>query len=333
MKNSRYLFVGALQGLVLAFGIAVAAHAADADQPVVHKDLVLTGAATCTRCHDETDDYPVLAIAKTPHGTRADSRTPTCTSCHGASQAHLDNPQGLATRPLPDRVFDKHSTTPVEVRNEACLNCHQNSAMISHWAGSTHELQDVACTSCHRVHAAHDAVLDKRTQPEVCFTCHKEQRGQINRPSHHPIPEGKMTCSDCHNPMGSVGPHLLKRDSVNDTCYTCHMEKRGPFVHNHDPVTDDCTNCHNPHGTVTENMLKMRPPMLCQQCHSPHGPQVLQLMNQQSLPNSGSLTSGKNAINYTMARGCLNCHTQIHGSNNPASGVPLGNPTPQFLFR
>ena len=44
-------------------------------------------------------------------------------------------------------------------------------------------------------------------------------------------------------------------------------------------------------------------------------------------------SSGKNTVNIWQGRSCLNCHTQVHGSNNPASGVPLGNPTPQYLFR
>jgi DmsE family decaheme c-type cytochrome len=164
----------------------------------------------------------------------------------------------------------------------------------------------------------------------VCFTCHKEQRTQISKPSHHPIPEGKMGCSDCHNPHGSVGPKLMKRDSVNDTCYTCHMEKRGPFVHTHEPVAEDCSNCHNPHGTTAENLLKARPPFLCHQCHTPHGGQVAQLAGQrQSSALLSGTTSGKSGINYTMARGCLNCHTQVHGTNNPSTA----NPTPQFNFR
>lgn len=150
----------------------------------------------------------------------------------------------------------------------------------------------------------------------------------LNRPSRHPIPEGKVVCSDCHNPHGSVGPKLVKRDSVNDTCYTCHMEKRGPFVHNHEPVSEDCMNCHNPHGTVVENMLKARAPFLCHQCHTPHGPNVPQLLGRQVVPNSVT-TTGKNAVNITQGRGCLNCHTEIHGSNNPSTT----NPTPQFRLR
>ena len=121
----------------------------------------------------------------------------------------------------------------------------------------------MTCASCHSVHAAKDKVLTKITQPEVCFTCHKQQRAELNRPSRHPILEGKVACSDCHNPHGSVGPKLMKRDSTVETCYQCHAEKRGPFVHNHEPVQEDCGNCHNPHGTIADSLLKMRQPLLC----------------------------------------------------------------------
>ena len=106
------------------------------------------------------------------------------------------------------------------------------------------------------------------------------------------------------------------------------MEKRGPFVHNHEPVQEDCTICHNPHGTVTENMLKTRAPFLCHECHTPHGPNTPQLLGRQVTPNSVT-TSGKNPINITQGRGCLNCHTEVHGSNNPS----VTNPTPQFRLR
>jgi DmsE family decaheme c-type cytochrome len=336
MKVIRNSVATLLQSVILLVGVAVVAppaSAEDADkapEAAARKDLVLKGDAKCTSCHDGSDNPQMLAIGKTKHGTTADGRTPSCTSCHGESDTHINKPEGVTERPRPERTFAKNSTTPVSERNEACLSCHKNDSKRSQWMGSTHQSRDVACTSCHQVHAAHDNVRDKRTQPEVCFTCHKEQRAQINRPSHHPIPEGKMACSDCHNPHGSVGPKLVKRDSVNETCYTCHMEKRGPFVHTHEPVAEDCTNCHNPHGTTAESMLKVRPPFLCHQCHTPHGGQVAQLRGQgQSSALLSATTSGKSGINYTMARGCLNCHTQIHGTNNPSTT----NPTPQFNFR
>lgn len=315
-----------LAALAAAACVSVGAPSFAAD----NKDLVLRGDAACTRCHDEGNEYPVLAIGKTRHGVRADGRTPTCTSCHGPSQTHANKPEGVKERPRPDLLYRGASVSAPGLRNTACLSCHAGDARRSHWEGSTHASNDVACTSCHQVHAAHDKVRDRVTQPEVCFACHKEQRTQVSKPSHHPIPEGKMGCSDCHNPHGGTGPKLMKKDSVNETCYTCHMEKRGPFVHTHEPVAEDCGNCHNPHGTTAENLLKARPPFLCHQCHTPHGGQVAQLTGQgQSSTLLSAVTSGKSGINYTMARGCVNCHTQVHGTNNPSTT----NPTPQFNFR
>jgi DmsE family decaheme c-type cytochrome len=321
-----------LAGLLAGPGLtcARAAETPPASETPVAKDLVLRGDAACTRCHDESSFPNVLLIGKTPHGTIADPSSPTCTSCHGKSELHANNPEKVKPRPHPDVTFGKSSTSTPEDRSATCLACHRKDASRSHWMGSTHQSQDLSCTSCHQIHTAHDAVLDKRDQPEVCFSCHKEQRTQINKPSHHPVPEGKMSCTSCHNPHGSLGPRLMVRDNVNDTCFTCHMEKRGPFVHSHEPVTEDCTLCHNPHGTTAESMLKMRPPFLCHQCHTPHGAQVAQLVGQNQ-PSSmlNGTSSGKSGINYTMARGCLNCHTQVHGTNNPSTT----NPTPQFNLR
>ena len=320
-------------GAALVTGSAFAAGAA---KPPV--DLILKGDAKCTGCHDEADDatptmldlHPsVLAIGKTRHGVKADERTPTCTDCHGASEEHM-NHKGSDKPPKPDHSFVKGSTTSVAAKNEACLTCHQQDAKRSHWEGSAHQTKDVACTSCHQIHTANDKVRNKKTQPEVCYTCHKEQRAQMSKPSHHPVPEGKMGCSDCHNSHGSVGPKLMKRDSVVETCYTCHMEKRGPFVHNHEPVSEDCGNCHNPHGTVVENLLKVRAPFLCHQCHTPHGGFIPQLLGAQATANTNTATqSGKSTTNLTQGRSCMNCHTQVHGTNNPATT----NPTPQFNFR
>ncbi|MDP3671326.1 MAG: DmsE family decaheme c-type cytochrome [Telluria sp.] len=320
----------ALATLAVVAGLAGSTSALAADAPTTKlsadtKDIVLKGDAKCTRCHDEADAPALLSIGKTRHGSRADSRAPTCTSCHGESDAHTAKVENGKERPPVDRLFGKSSKTPVAARNEACLTCHQKDAKRSHWEGSVHQSRDVACTSCHQVHTAHDKVRDKRTQPEVCYACHKEQRAQVNKPSHHPIPEGKMGCSDCHNGHGSTGPKLLVRDSVNATCYTCHMEKRGPFVHNHAPVSEDCSICHNPHGTTAENLLKARPPFLCHQCHTPHGGVIASLTSQVPAPT----TVGRNSVTVTQGRGCVNCHTQIHGSNNPANS----NPNPQFNLR
>lgn len=295
-----------------------------------------TGAKLCVTCHDE-EDLPDMS--RTAHGFSADKRTPDCISCHGPSPTHAKKPADVKERPRPDRMFIRSYASPPAERNAACLNCHNKDPQRALWASSQHAGADLACNSCHKIHANRDKVLNKATQTEVCYSCHKEQRTQLNKASHHPIPEGKMSCADCHNVHGSAGPKLVKRDSTNATCYTCHAEKRGPFVHQHEPVVEDCANCHNPHGSNVAALLKARPPLLCQQCHTPHvAGSVGALAGQSgvSSPAAGltqplinATSSGKNVVNLWQGRSCLNCHTQIHGSNNPS----MGNPTPQLMLR
>ncbi len=323
--------LGVLAVLASLWGVGTATAAEKAKAA----DLFLKGDAQCTQCHDEGDGPKILLMGKTKHGTVADGRTPSCTNCHGESKSHMSGDAN--NRPKPDVTFSRKGGTPADVQSGQCLNCHKGDSNRSHWAGSTHDARDVSCANCHTLHAAKDKVLAKATQPEVCFACHKEQRAQVNRPSHHPVMEGKVSCSDCHNPHGTTGTKLMKRDTVNDTCYQCHAEKRGPFVHNHQPVSEDCTNCHNPHGTVAESMLKVRPPFLCHECHTPHGgfiPQVIGAQVSSTAPNPiAPITSpnglGKGTTNLTQGRSCMNCHTQVHGSNNPSTS----NPTPQFMLR
>lgn len=286
--------------------------------------------AKCTRCHDESETRPVLSIYQTRHGVKADGRTPSCQSCHGPSEAHLKGDPTAKTRPQPDIVFKTRSgvyePSDASTQSGACLGCHEGGKR-AHWDGSQHQSRDIPCASCHSIHVKSDPVLAKTTQPEVCFTCHKEQRAQIHRFSTHPLATGvgggRMGCTDCHNPHGTTGPSLLAKDSVNDTCYTCHAEKRGPFLWEHSPVVDDCTNCHTPHGSTNAPLLKARAPFLCQQCHSgDHGAAI----------NSGANLAGGNVttVNGTnplanaaaraqlAGRACLNCHVLVHGSNHPA---------------
>ena len=191
---------------------------------------------------------------------------------------------------------------------------HQGGERI-HWHSSAHESQDVACGDCHNpmANVSDSGLLAKGSINEACFSCHKEQRAQFRKRSHMPLSEGKIVCTDCHNPHGSITDGLLKTDSVNETCYQCHAEKRGPFLFEHAPVRDNCLNCHTPHGSNHEKLLVTARPILCQQCHSSIG-------HMNDLLTRGSLASGRLPDARVIGRSCQNCHTQIHGSNHP-SGV------------
>jgi DmsE family decaheme c-type cytochrome len=290
------------------------------------KDLILKGDAKCTGCHDEADEPTgkatmlelnpgVLAIATTRHGVKGDSRTPTCIDCHGESTKHIEH-KGSGKPPVVDRSYRKNSHTLAADRDATCINCHKGDKRTP-WDGSAHANNDVSCNSCHKVHAERDKVRDRKTQGEVCYTCHQTERAQSHRFSSHPLAAGKMACSDCHNSHGSAGPKMLKKNTLNETCYTCHAEKRGPFLFEHRPVVEDCAACHTPHGSNMAPLLKSRSPFMCQECHdgshasaSPVGPNAAG--NQAGL----SVAPSKNNV----GSGCLNCHSMIHGSNSPAGG-------------
>ncbi len=274
--------------------------------------------SVCTSCHDENESKPILSIYQTAHGNKADSRTPSCQSCHGESAKHLSSKTEAPDVIFGTKTVGSHAPSAPKDQNKACLTCHDKDQKRTHWEGGAHQVADVACTSCHESHAANDKVRDKKTQPDVCFACHQDQRSQIRKFSHHPIGEGKVACADCHNPHGSAGPKLLNKNTVTETCYTCHAEKRGPYLWEHQPVTEDCTNCHTPHGSNITPLLKSRPPFMCDECHDgPHQSKSPAAGNVEG--TQGGLTTAPSE-NFT-GRSCMNCHSMVHGSNHPAGAL------------
>jgi DmsE family decaheme c-type cytochrome len=274
------------------------------------------GADTCMMCHDEDSTLPIYSIFKTKHAQPADKRTPfaglQCEACHGPGEKHAQWVQP-GEKQAPIITFGKHSKLTPRQQNQICLKCHRGQTRIG-WDGSPHESNKIACTDCHRIHVPQDPVLATRTQPQVCYRCHKRTRSEFLKPSKHPVRYGRMDCSDCHQVHGSTAVAQLNQPTVNETCYTCHAEKRGPLLWEHAPVTEDCRICHAAHGSVQPALLKKRPPLLCQQCHSQFG--------HPSVPRSADGLPGNNPSVFLLAGSCVNCHSQIHGSNNP-SGATL----------
>ena len=303
--------------LVLATLLAAAATlpARADDAPAVSYSK--KGADTCLTCHD--DNPVVMGIFRTPHGQPNDARSPfgkgqlQCEACHGPGGNHTKKVKKGETRP-PMIRFGRDSAAPVSVQNGVCLACHEKS-MSAEWHAGPHAANDVTCASCHDSHATKDPVLSARTQADVCYTCHVAERSQFLKPYAHPVKQGKVACSDCHQPHGTSAKGQLVKSTLNDTCYQCHADKRGPFLWEHAPVSEDCAACHAPHGASNPGMLTARGPLLCQSCHSQQGHPSLAY-------GPSNLPGGTGPTVSTLVLGnCMNCHSQVHGSNHPSGST------------
>ena len=277
------------------------------------------GSETCKDCHEtQFKNFSHTSHAKVATSRDWKGKVSGCEGCHGPGKAHIAEGDPAKIKNPGKMKADEASAN--------CQTCHSQMNEHAMWRGSKHESAGLSCLSCHSAHHAPAGVnpgqlfantqsetkmLKMRTEEETCFQCHGDMRkAQFQRSTHlfrNEDRESRMTCSTCHEPHGSIGAKMMRTANVNETCYTCHAEKRGPFLWEHSPARENCLTCHKAHGSNNTNLLIARAPMLCQQCHIQGRHQTIP-----GRPNSG----------FTMNRACLDCHSQVHGSNHP-SGINL----------
>lgn len=286
------------------------------------------GEERCLGCHTvENEKFAHTAHAKAfKLNPKNDLQRKGCEACHGpgsrhANENYVDKSLIISFTREATKPGEKAGSTPgkgrtMEQLNSVCLQCHEGGQRIF-WKSSTHQTNGLGCSDCHNPMAKFSQTGLQKTSSisETCYTCHQQQRMEFRKRSHMPLPEGKMSCADCHNPHGSQSKTLLKADTVNQLCYSCHQEKRGPFLWEHAPVRESCLNCHSPHGSNHEKLLSSSRPMLCQQCHT-------HTTHQNNLFTKANTANGAVPDERAIARSCSTCHAQVHGSNHP-SGARL----------
>lgn len=201
------------------------------------------------------------------------------------------------------------------VGSDTCGSCHEKEEreykLSTHSKISVKEAEVKDCEMCHgpaSVHIQNEGgkgnIINPKKDPSTCFACHTDKKLEFRLPYHHPVLEGKMGCSDCHNAHSmEIRPWSgTTMNGLNEACTRCHEDQGQPFVWEHAALREGCTACHKVHGSIHEKMLIARDHTLCLRCHTqPNVPMVGMHDHSDHWPQGTCYSAG--------------CHTAVHGSN------------------
>jgi DmsE family decaheme c-type cytochrome len=296
-------------GTVALFFLAVASgQEKAAAPPAANHPAEYLGSETCQVCHEDI----FKAFQKNPHhlvetDKKRGFENRACESCHGPGSKHAESVSAADIR-QPAKL------APAEA-DRLCLGCHQNQPTHVGRINSSHAKNQVSCVACHSVHKNGPNGLVARTPADInsqCVGCHTAVWASFQKPFKHRLPEGAMSCVDCHNPHGSFLPRSIQTTRANEPgCFKCHGDKAGPFVYSHAPVAlEGCAACHQPHGSANPRMLtRQEVRFVCLECHSNlPGPAVA------AAGPLGTIPPSFHDLRNPRFQNCTICHQKVHGS-------------------
>jgi len=273
-----------------------------------NKPAEFVGSTTCQMCHEDIFN----AFQKNPHQVvetdkKRGFETKACESCHGPGSKHAESASAAD-------IIQPAKLKPFQA-DARCLACHKNQSTHVGRLNSSHAKNEVSCTACHAIHKNGPYGLVARKPAEInaqCAACHANIWASFQRPYKHRLPEGAMSCVDCHNPHGSVLPRSIQTTRANEpACANCHGDKVGPFPFEHAPVRlQGCMTCHEPHGSANPRMLtRAQVRYVCLECHS-----NLPVPNPPPGSTLGTVPPAFHDIRSPRFQNCTICHQKVHGS-------------------
>ena len=252
-----------------------------ADKASLAKVAEPVAAAVCATCHKSF--HPQMR--RSGHAKLL-TEGQQCAACHGAGSLHA------ASGGDPKKILRPDRQT-VDAADATCMECHRSGDSVARWTCAEHAREKVACIVCHDPNAPKGHTL-RGSEFELCGGCHLDVQAKLRLPNRHRVAEGRVKCSDCHDPHGNTSK-MRDKDLNQRVCAECHVEKAGPFLFDHGVKrTEGCIACHEPHGSANRRMLsyaRIKP--MCLQCH----PETPHDLSKRKYDN------------------CIDCHVEIHGSD------------------
>jgi DmsE family decaheme c-type cytochrome len=300
MQHHRLMTAAAVLVFILSGSLK-----ALAQEPATKQDFI--GSEACTaKCHQ---NWAATFRVNVHRQTEVDKHAPLskrgCEACHGPSALHKQAVELDET----DLKIAALGKMPARQLNTTCLSCHTRDIPRSRWEDSPHAAKGLACRDCHQIHQERGKVqthLLKQSINDLCLSCHQNQKAHFRLNSHHPLIEGRINCTDCHNPHHADDLQRLSL-RADERCVTCHTDKRGPFIFVHDMtgVGEGCQTCHRPHGSPNTKLTKLNGRALCLQCHSD-----INADPEHRLRPGNCWSAG--------------CHADLHGSQTSRLFIPTG---------
>ena len=246
---------------------------------------------------------PSTAQAKNP---RTPAATHGCESCHGPGQAHVDDD-------AKGHILKSAQMKPADI-NETCLTCH-NRGKHAGWEGSAHEARNLSCTTCHSVHnpQSFEHQLVKATETQLCATCHRAAGGQDRtRRGAHAGARRQDVVLVVPQPAridqqreGAQGRQLGQRDCARAATPRCADRCCGS--------TRRCARTARP---ATIRMARRTIACWSSACRCSASAATSPRDIRRRSTTTTSITTNKS--NRMFGRSCVNCHSNIHGSNHPS---------------
>ena len=136
-----------------------------------------TQAETCGSCHASERNATMRRSTHLFRDERGTSRMQ-CSTCH--------NPHGSQT----EKLINANSV------NEMCYSCHQEKRGPFLWE---HAPVRENCLTCHSPHGSNNERLLTLRSPQVCQSCHAQQRHQVVVGRPNAMWNINRSCSNCHS--------------------------------------------------------------------------------------------------------------------------------------